>query len=380
MVQIGSLIGYIVFWPILILFALTTSFWIYEIVFLARDWKKKEIEHGLDQIQVRILTIGSEGVVQNTVDSIPDELTERIVVAEKEMTISGADVHVVPSDFSCNARYKARAVEWARRHVPCEKEYVLYLDEDTIATGLEGIPDADIVQYSEHPVRTDSYLAYLCEIFRQGFQIEQRAFSKLSIPLYAWGGGLAVRKELEDEITWNFESMIEDTRFTWIAIHYRDASFCLAKSHLYNQAPPSVGNMIRQRRRWASGTREQLSLLPNRYRILFVARNASWGASPLIPLLLLNSLFFQGITPTSFIYRFGSIVLSSFLAVWSLLGIYYYDANVKDSILLILLGPVLSSLHSVGALWGFFSPVKQFNVTEKVDPSSEKISELASDD
>ncbi|GGK77136.1 hypothetical protein GCM10009067_31940 [Haloarcula sebkhae] len=123
---------------------------------------------GLDDVQVRVLTIGAEDVVQATVDSVPDGVAGIKVIAEQNIEIDGAAVHIVPDSFSCEATNKGRAVEWARRQVDCDAEYVLYLDEDTLVTGLTGLPEADFVQFTEKPIYTGSRLAYLCEVFRVG--------------------------------------------------------------------------------------------------------------------------------------------------------------------------------------------------------------------
>ncbi|MDZ7730992.1 MAG: hypothetical protein U5K37_08840 [Natrialbaceae archaeon] len=63
-----------------------------------------------------------------------------------------------------------------------DEPFVLYLDEDTIVPSLPPFPDVDIVQLMERPVRTGSWLSYFAEIFRMGFQIEQRTFPSSGTP------------------------------------------------------------------------------------------------------------------------------------------------------------------------------------------------------
>lgn len=127
---------------------------------------------GLDDIQVRVLTIDAEPVVQQTVTALPDALADVRVIAETPMDIDGIQVHVVPGTCECTATNKGRAVEWASRNVDAAEEYLLYLDEDTIVTELTGLPDADFVQFTEKPIYTGSRRTYLCEVFRTGYQFE----------------------------------------------------------------------------------------------------------------------------------------------------------------------------------------------------------------
>ncbi|MFB6197283.1 MAG: glycosyltransferase family 2 protein, partial [Halobacteriaceae archaeon] len=226
--------------------------WLYEVI---QGWRSTPdpVTFGPDAVQVRILTINAEATVQKTVNELPDTLTDRHVIAETPIEIDGATVHVVPDEFECVAKDKGRALEWARRTLSCEKEYVLFLDEDTLVPEFPGLPDADLIQFREYPMKTDSWWAFWAEIIRMGWQLEQTGFRQNDIPMYTWGGGLAVRKQIEDEITWNFESLIEDSVFAWLATK-NGASYDVVEGRFRNQAPPSIPAMVEQRRRWVVGT------------------------------------------------------------------------------------------------------------------------------
>jgi hypothetical protein len=145
--------------------------------------------------------------------SLSEQLNDVKVIAETEINTDEADVHVLPDDFECEAQPKGRAIEWAQQHVPCEKEYVLYPNEDTIIINLEELPAADVIQISEHPLRTGSRLGYFCELFHIGYQREQRGFYRLAYPLYAWGGAVTVRRELKNKITRDIPAIIKNTTF-----------------------------------------------------------------------------------------------------------------------------------------------------------------------
>jgi len=179
-----SLFG-VALWAVTLLFGATALIWMVITYVVGAGYDTPANEYGLDDVQVRLMTVDAAAVVQETVDSLPDGLDDVHVIAESPIDVAGASVHVVPDEFDCRAVRKGRAQEWARRTLDCQKEFVLYLDEDSIVESFDGLPDADIVQLREKPRRTGSKLSFLADIYRMGVQIEQRAFARLSIPLFA---------------------------------------------------------------------------------------------------------------------------------------------------------------------------------------------------
>lgn len=363
----------LVMWIVLLMFSIANLIWISEIVLLPlrnSDTEDLGKQHGPDDIQIRVLTIDAEEVVQRSVDALPAEFGDRHVIAETAIDIEGAAVHTVPESFSCNATNKGRALEWARRNVPCEKEYVLYIDEDSIASELETIPDVDIVQFSECPTRTGSLFTYLAELFRMGFQIEQRAFSSLSIPLYAWGGGLAIRKDLEDQITWNYDTIIEDTTFTWKAASETSLDFMTVSTKFYNQSPPTTPDMIQQRRRWIAGAVNDLDVLPLFYRTVFIMRTIAWVLTPVSPFLLLLSATQDALLFNRY-YMILAFILTVLFVAWAIIGVWYVGESFSTAVSLLLLIAPVSFLHSLGAFAGFLFPTSDFQTTRKISPLDE---------
>lgn len=361
----------LVFWGMLGLSVSTMVFWLYEQYVGLVRYEQPEIEHAPDAVQVRILTIGTDpALIQQTVDSLPDSVSDIRVITEQAIDVTGATTHVVPSSFTCVAEKKGRALEWARRNVPCDKEFVLYLDEDSQADEFEGLPDADIVQFGEKPFKTDSLITYWIEVFRMGFQVEMRGFSMFSIPLYAWGGGIAVRTELEDQVTWNFESIVEDTSFVWRAARDYDIDFKYCQTKFRNQAPPSIKALIQQRRRWFAGSVSEIQLLPGRLFVLSVLRNGSWVLSLFVPILLVTLLF---PIPLSMPYGvFVPLATGSglFLFSWSIIGTRYMDEKVSLAPIILLLAPALSIINALGAFYGTVQPPDGFTVTEKTSDNT----------
>lgn len=221
----------------------------------------------------------------------------------------------------------------------------------------------------ERPVRTKSWLCYFAEIFRMGFQIEQRTFPRLRYPLYAWGGGFAVRVAVEDEVTWDVSTVTEDTNFIWRAFADPARDMAVLPVKLLNQAPPSIREMIHQRRRWLSGSSMDSHLLPRRYRLLALLRNAAWGLVPLSPILLIPLATPVSIAFFPALYEMGILFQLIGLFGWGFIGYWYYGERPHVLVGLFLTLPLVALIHATGALWAIIQPTKQFRVTQKIPPS-----------
>jgi hypothetical protein len=353
-------------WGTTVLFTATAFVWIVLTYVVGVGYEPPAPVYGGSEIQVRILTVDTEDVVQATVNSLPAEFDDVHVVAEADIDVAGATVQVVPDNFSCAAVRKGRALEWARQTLTNDREFVLYLDEDSHLESFEGLPDADIVQLREQPRRTDSVLSYLADVYRMGVQIEQRAFARLSIPLFAWGGGIAVKQTVEDEVTWDRETIVEDTAFVWAAAQkLEDFSFELATATCRNEAPPSLTEITQQRRRWSAGNIEAASALPFGYQVLTRVRNYAWALSPIVTLIVVPlSLLGIGVGAGG-LFAAASFSLGLLTLFWYLRGVQYYGVDSIGWALALPLAPLVIIIHSMGTVAGILSPPTSFRVTKK---------------
>jgi hypothetical protein len=362
---LASLLG-IGLWAVTLLFGATALVWFVLTTVVGAGYETPPNEYGLDDMQVRIMTVDAAEVVQETVDSLPEGLEDVHVIAEAPVEVTGATVHVVPEEFACRAVRKGRAQEWARQALDCRKEFVVYLDEDSVVESLTGLPDADIVQLREKPRRTGSNLSYLADMYRMGVQLEQRAFARLSIPLFAWGGGIAVRTEVEEETTWDRETLVEDTAFVWAAFQQLDVTFALSDAVCRNEAPPSLYEITQQRRRWAAGNVQASKMLPLRYELLTRVRNYSWALSPIVTLLVVPLSLLSVTIAYSGLFFVASMGLALCTLGWFLLGVAYYGDDHVGWALALPLAPVITVIHSMGTVAGILNPPETFRVTTKV--------------
>ncbi|EMA69193.1 glycosyltransferase [Halorubrum distributum] len=362
---LGSLFG-VALWGVTLLFGATAVVWFALTGVVGAGHETPPNEYGPDEVQVRIMTVDAAEVVQQTVDSLPDGLDDVHVIAESPIDVRGATVHAVPDEFSCRAVRKGRAQEWARRTLDCQTEFVLYLDEDSVVESFDGPPDADIVQLREKPRRTDSSLSYLADVYRMGVQLEQRAFARLSIPLFAWGGGIAVRTEVEERTTWDRETLVEDTAFVWAAFRELDVTFALSDAVCRNEAPPSLYEILQQRRRWAAGNVQASAMLPLRYELLTRVRNYAWALSPIVTLLVVPLSLLSVTIAYSGLFFAASMGLALCTLGWFLLGVAYYGDDHHHWALAVPLAPLITVVHSMGTVAGILNPPETFRVTTKV--------------
>jgi hypothetical protein len=361
----GNILG-LVLSGVILIYALSVGFWLFETLILAPSTGKTSTPFGHDDVQVRISTVNNAGIVQTTVDRLPETLTDIRIISESPMEIEGATVHVVPKEFSCTATHKGRALEWARRNVPCDREFVLFLDEDTLVESLPPLPDVDVVQFTELPLYTGSRWTYLCEVFRIGYQFEQRAFARMHFPLYVWGGGIAVRKSVEDQVTWDRQTITEDTAFVWTAAAtLSDFEMRVVDGRFRNQAPGTIRTMLRQRRRWMSGTRLDAGMLPSKYRLLVGMRAAIWAFSPIVVVFATVIGFIPG---ASIIPALDWLLIGLFVFLHLIMatGALLYEFGPVTFLLAIILTVPIVFINTLGALWGYVSPTKRFVVTAKV--------------
>ena len=129
-------------------------------------------------------------------------------------------------------------------------------------------------------------------------------------------------------------------------------------------------SLIKQRRRWISGTIRDGGLLPVTYRPLYYTRIIAWSFSPFVPLLVLLAYVFPGTAPSMELYGTISLSLLTILFVYTFAGIIGYRKHPVLWPILLMFTPVAVLVHSIGALWGLFRPVESFEVTEKLDPGT----------
>lgn len=307
------------------------------------------------KITIRILTIGeNEDVVNRTISSVSSTDAEIQVISEKDIETENGKVYVV-EDIETKATYKGKALEWARRELDC-REYILYLDEDSILETTDQIPDGDMVQLRQIPQNNGSIFSWYAELHRIGVAREIESFDPQD-PKYVWGGGLLIKSEIEDEITWDRNSITEDGEFIRKALSKGYKYYITNNPKIINYSPPDLLNIIEQRRRWNSGN----GTLKERIKKVL----SSWGKMCWIS----NSLLFiyiilYGLTQ-SYIILLSVLIIYTISFIWIYSGLKYYNTRRIHYIITFLTVPVITFYNGIGNLYAIIKPTSEFNSTSK---------------
>ena len=338
----------LLFSVLLIPWAMTFIYWGIALVYRLLFHRDPKV--WTDDYDIRIITTGKNpDVIRATVASCPKP---PMIVSRRELDIPGTVV--VPDNTGLLAKFKGEAQEWARTTFPRTSGYTLYIDEDSVLPPNFKMPAlGGIIQFEESPV-ADNLLIEAIEAHRSGFAMEMPFFKLLSTPLYQWGGALAIEANLENETTWNRKTICEDSAFAYsvrTAINYT-----YTRLQIHNQAPSTLFDLIKQRRRWVSGTFADIHLCPSiPLRWMMIFRAWSWAFT--IPISI-AALLVSGLSWPFW----GPFVMTCTL---SLIGSRVMKLPWHRAILAVLLAPIASVLNAVGCLWAMISPVGGFDVTPK---------------
>ncbi len=299
------------------------------------------------EITVRIITLGeNKKVIQKTVDSISKTNAQIQIISENSINIDNADVYIIDDDFTCKATGKGRALEWARKNLS-KRNYILFLNEDCELTSLDNIPKGDQIQLRQNPKYTESLLSWYAEIQRVGVGEETYSFDKLN-PKYIWGGGLLIKSEIEDKITWNSNNLNEDTEFIYNAIDEGFEYIIVNKPQVNNLSPLSFSDILQQRRKWNSN---QKSFINRFKQALDIEGSIIWIINSLFPLLLLFLLI-----NNNYLFLLSIIPLYIINLIWIYYGLKHIQAKHIHYLMVLFLIPIIAFYNGIGNLYALFNP------------------------
>ncbi|TAL14330.1 hypothetical protein EPN95_03420 [Patescibacteria group bacterium] len=302
---------------------------------------------------------------------------------------------VVPKKYRTKneSLYKARALHYAVVHSPLpDNAWVVHLDEETQLTqsGVKGI--CAMIQeeensgqlrigqgailyhrkWREHPFMT------LADNVRTGDDFARFHFQhKLGRTVFGLHGSyIVVRNDIEKSIGFDFGyhgSITEDAFWALIAMQNGHRSRWI-DGYLEEQSTQSVGDFIKQRRRWFQGLAKVAIHAPVklRWRLSIGINTMLWALAPFASLYTLAH-FFYGASPSFLIHFLANFSFASF-AVLYLIGLkanldeYGTTHKVKRIgwyALQIALLPVFNLMEGMGVLAAIFRPVAGFHVVKK---------------
>lgn len=279
-------------------------------------------------------------------------------------------VVIVPDEFECEAQYKARALEYARKKRIYEAYdgWIYFMDEENWVT--RQTIDA-ITSFAKHgkaklasgPLTFNSggsKLVWLGDAIRGAeCRVCHLGHSCGWWPVH--GENLVTHSEVEKQVGWEFDCLTEDVCF---------AASAGAKGYrtgwhgglLYSTSPTTFLDFLRQRRRWFRG---MLQVILNKgLKVKYRALELYLLLCGLMGILFIVGTavaFFKGLVPNFFIYYYlcPTIIL---LSTAYLVGC---NGRPRDRLLALLFGWVFAILEGIAAWWSLVRPPKSFDIVRK---------------
>ena len=267
---------------------------------IAKPQKKR---FGTPQIIFQVTTKGNIPIVQKTINQI-HEVCEKIeytkyevwVVTDGEEEFANCRTIRVPVEYSCNAVFKGRALQYAVERRSVEKKntgsiYVFHLDDESLVSEqtvcsilsyLEESPAPISEGLILYPLRENEIIkiSNLLDTIRPFCCFECIDFMKRGNPAYMHGSNLLVRSDVEENVGWNNgKTVAEDSLFA-IAARRKLGSgvFGWHGGVVEERSPYNLRDIFRQRKRWFYGLVQNLKYLALWDKVLQVARALTWSS------------------------------------------------------------------------------------------------------
>lgn len=235
-------------------------------------WKRRNhaASGGATRAIIQITTIGNHDIVNWIIDQIHQYQLpfrhEIWVVIEPfvDPSFVGADrLLVVPSDFQCRARYKARAQEYSRtvrRDLGLARHDVkiIMLDDDTLPTKKylcdAFAADYDVCEGVTVPrLHYGRFLSHLDDLRTLSCLTVCSTFQGHGHPIWVHGEGLCIRGSCEEIVTWDYPIVAsEDLVYGQNAVE-RGMRWGFIWEYVQLTSPWNMHDFIKQRRRWLWG-------------------------------------------------------------------------------------------------------------------------------
>jgi egghead protein (zeste-white 4 protein) len=311
--------------------------------------------------------------------------------------LSGLDVerYVVPAGYRTpnGSLYKARALHYAVTHSTLPDEaWVMCCDEESHATPslVSGIAQAVLEEErsGEHRIgqgvllyhngRKDHPFLTMADMMRSGddvgrFSLQTRLFG---VAIFGFHGSfILVRNSVAKEVGYDFgpKGSITEDAFWALAQMERGRRCRFVDGYMIEQSPQTVGDFMKQRRRWFLGLYETVRGAPARlrFRLPLAICVSIWSLSWLTVFYTAMNLLIGYKTPLP-IRIGGNLVFASFLSTY-LIGM---RLNLEDSnpgflrsfawmVGQLVTIPLYSVWESLGVVYGFLKPELGFHVIAK---------------
>jgi hypothetical protein len=331
-------------------------------------------------------------IVQGTIDSIHNACKEagfdkydiEVVADDKGVDLSGAHTILVPRDYVCNSKFKARAMNYALQFIDNSPDtWIMHKDEDSKIIPQTIFSVLHYIKSGGKPVANGPLMfPWDKNIFT--FYLEAQRYwtffwvkDQMNTGLVHWmnGSNMLIRSDIEHQIGWDFPDCpySEDSRFAWEAGKRLGKVFGWHGGLTIEKPAKTFMSAMRQRRRWYAGWFFLLKYMYWRVWLYRSYSNVVWALSFFV--LILAPLTWFGIWDNKLFLLTGVTGASITFLHWMRpqMGLYYnlrYTkfSKVKKFFFHIGYLPftwIVDFMNTFPTIWALVSPPKTFEITEK---------------
>lgn len=349
---------------------------------------------GTPRILFQVTTKGNIGIVQDTINQI-NAVCKEIgytkydiwAVTDAQEKFEGCRTIIVPQNYSCNAVYKGRALQYAvetrkKEKVSGKDVYIYHLDDESLITKqtlcsilsyLEGNPKPISEGLIVYPVREkeEIKITNLMDTLRPFCCFECMNMMANGNPAYIHGSNLLVRSDVEEKVGWeNGKTLAEDTLFAIKArIKYGPEAFGWHGGVIEEQSPLTLIDLFKQRRRWFYGLIQNFKYFCYEEKIRQSLRALIWTSGFVSGIISITAFFVPQSMP---------FALRVFFASTSLMWLFSYQIGaflngkylplkkrISFHFLALVSSIVIGMLECITPIFALISKPKTFEVIKK---------------
>jgi egghead protein (zeste-white 4 protein) len=358
---------------------------------VAKPTKRK---FGTPKVIFQITTKGNIPIVQETIDRIHSacqeiEYTkyEVWVVTDASEKFENCRSFTVPTGYSCNAIYKARALQYAvelrkKENKNTKDIYVFHLDDESLVTSQTMCSILSFLVDNPSPIsegliiyplqkKEKIRITHLLDTLRPFCCFECIDFMNRGRPAYIHGSNLLVRSDVEESVGWNNgKTIAEDTLFAVVAKgRFGPDIFGWHGGVIEERSPHTLTDLIKQRKRWFYGLVQNLRYFTLREKLLQTARAIMWSSGFFSGLLSIVAFFIpQKIPyPLSILFSITALLWLLSYQIGAFLNSKYLPRSkrILFHLLTLVSSPIIGLIECSTPILALVSRPKTFEVIRK---------------
>jgi egghead protein (zeste-white 4 protein) len=368
--------------------------------------RRRQIDPIATLVAFRVVARGENShTLRSTIAAIRRELARAPlfpyvieVVTDLDVDLGGGDdlLHlVVPPGYRTGrgARWKARALQYALERSPIPDDaWIMHLDEESHPTVsvIVGIRDAVAEEEATgrhrigqgailyHRGLRSNFLLTLADSIRTGDDLGRFHFQhRVGRTLFGLHGSfILVRADVEREVGFDFgaEGSITEDAF-WALLQMAAGRRCRwVEGYVVEQAPRTLGDFLKQRRRWFVGLARVVAdaPVPLRYRVVLGISTAVWSVAWLGIVFFYVNLF-AGLRVPVALHVAGNFAFGVYIVTY-VLGLRFNldqlppQGRVRVALAYVVqvaLMPLFALVEAAGVAYGLARPAVAFHVIRK---------------